>query len=148
LPVPGKLPGQVHADVAAFHGERVLVESGQQRVVFFEHVAQPGVRPFVHVGHVRHHLDDGPFPRGGAPADPLVVQAGHQGAGNDRAGPQRLEDLLVQVKHRFHHPASSSGAISGVGRLLAWAQRRSSPGRVRGWGSWFVLSRAPPWGRW
>jgi hypothetical protein len=62
VPVPGNLLGQGHADVAAFHGERVLVESGQERVVFGQHAAQPGVRPLVHVGDVRHYLDDGPFP--------------------------------------------------------------------------------------
>ena len=34
LPLPGHLLGQVHADVPALHCEGVLVEGGQERVVF------------------------------------------------------------------------------------------------------------------
>ena len=88
VPVPGNLLGQVHADVAAFHGERVPVEGGQERIVFGQHAAQPGMRPLVHVGDVRYYLDDGPFPWGGAPPDLPVVEAGDEGAEDDRAGPQ------------------------------------------------------------
>ena len=71
---------------------------------FGQHAAQPRVRPLVHVGYVRHHLDHGPFPRARAPADLLVVQASDQGTEDNRAGPHRLEDFLGQIKHRFTAP--------------------------------------------
>lgn len=84
--VAPEFPGEVHADVAALVCQRILVEGWQQRVVFGQHPAKPGVSPLVDVGHVRDHLDDCPFSRFWAAADLLVVKADDQPVEDQWAG--------------------------------------------------------------
>jgi hypothetical protein len=118
VPVPGNLLGQVHADVAALHGERVLVEGGQERVVFGQHAAQPGVRPLVRVADVGHYLDDGPFPWGGAPPDLPVVEAGNQ-APRITGWPAVTSGSPRSGQASVHHLGCGTAAAHGAGRANA-----------------------------
>jgi len=85
------------------------------------------VSAFVHVGHVRDHLDDRPFSRLWAAADLVAVQVGDQLVEDHRAGPHRLENLLVQIKHLHLQETRGTGGNGHAVGVQALGQPGSAP---------------------